>query len=1244
MELFTVLKAGKFQSVNGQIEVTLGDIEYRAKAGDFIPEGASVIVFDGALFTIKFENGEVHSNSENFTSSNASKNLLSVTDANDIENIQAIILAGGDPTLAIETAAGGTQQEGGFDFIAIDRTGDETIAQAGFNTLGLAGGNPNGNTQEESIVLFNSVLANDSNTIAEDQVAVGNVLANDVDPDSNLLVSNILINGQSFAAGQNIQLENGGLVVNANGDYRFEPDANWHGTLPLITYTTNTGVSATLTIVVTPVNDDVNAEPDSFSVAEDGSVILNLLPNDTAPDGGLAIQSINGVALTGTAQAIAVTNGQVFIAANGTITFEPTANYNGEVTFSYVAQDADGDTDEANVSITVEPQNDLIDAIDDSFNVDEDGSVTLDLLANDTAPDGGKSIVSINGVTLTGSAQAIAVTNGNVLIAADGTITFEPTANYNGEVTFSYVAQDADGDTDEANVSITVEPLNDLIDAVDDNYNVPEDGSVTLDLLANDIAPDGGKSIVSINGITLTGSAQTIGVTNGQVLIAADGTITFEPVGDYNGEVSFNYIARDVDGDTDEANVSITVEPQNDLIDAIDDSFNVDEDGSVTLDLLANDTAPDGGKSIVSINGITLTGSAQTIAVTNGNVLIAADGTITFEPVGDYNGEVSFNYIARDVDGDTDEATVTIAVTPENDSVNIATTGVYVSEEGLVGGVPDNDGVIDTTDSATGSGAIVLTNVDGDNLTLELGGPAGLNSGGEAVNWHWDDGSQTLIGYTGTDPDMNQVMTIKLNAPVNTTGGTWTYDVTLLQPVDHADPLTEDAISPLFSVIVTDSENNVDTGSFFVAFEDDGVTANSYTHVFDISVESFISSNIEANWANLYSDPSDPNFNSTVNRFDGNDNDLGLDQIRWGTTSGSQSGYGFVDNDINLGNTLPLNQDIVLGTFTHYNFSIGSGTSISEALLNIAFSLTDSNGVETSVDMNIEFDHNETPNNSDSPEDIITVGDSTVTFEYEGSLYSIQVIGFVDASGNVKQTIETEENTATSHDLVIRIVEGDQFTPPSLNGNIIETSVAGADQGFEVIGIEFGDTVIAVNGGTVTIAGQFGELEIDDEGNYTYTLNVSADLIPDNQSESFTYIVKDADGDTDEANLVIDLNVINQTSNNITSSVSGLSEPLTSSDIFDSLINHDSLFGNGYTELSSVESNKINSQFNLEHQSIMLEENLELLELKDNENGLSHSFSMNSYESAESEAYQNTVVEALNQYRDDHDIRGELLS
>ncbi|QPL54886.1 cadherin-like domain-containing protein [Vibrio navarrensis] len=67
-----------------------------------------------------------------------------------------------------------------------------------------------------------------------------------------------------------------------------------------------------------------------------------------------------------------------------------------------------------------------------------------------------------------------------VVIAADGAMTFEPAADFNGEINFGYQVKDADGDVDSANVKVTVNAVNDAVDAVNDEVTVAEDGSITL--------------------------------------------------------------------------------------------------------------------------------------------------------------------------------------------------------------------------------------------------------------------------------------------------------------------------------------------------------------------------------------------------------------------------------------------------------------------------------------------------------------------------------------------------------------------------------------------------------------------------------------------------------------------------------------------------------------------------------------------------------------------------------------------
>ncbi|MFH6990831.1 Ig-like domain-containing protein, partial [Flavobacterium collinsii] len=78
-------------------------------------------------------------------------------------------------------------------------------------------------------------------------------------------------------------------------------------------------------------------------------------------------------------------------------------------------------------------------------------------LALDSDVDGDTlTITSINGTTLTGGVQTIAVTNGTVNISATGVITFTPAANFNSAtpVSIAYVISDGNGGTATANQQI----------------------------------------------------------------------------------------------------------------------------------------------------------------------------------------------------------------------------------------------------------------------------------------------------------------------------------------------------------------------------------------------------------------------------------------------------------------------------------------------------------------------------------------------------------------------------------------------------------------------------------------------------------------------------------------------------------------------------------------------------------------------------------------------------------------------
>lgn len=226
-------------------------------------------------------------------------------------------------------------------------------------------------------------------------------------------------------------------------------------------------------------------------------------------------------------------------------------------------------------------------------------------------------------------------------------------------------------------------------------------------------------------------------------------------------------------------------------------------------------------------------------------------------------------------------------------------------------------------------------------------------------------GELTLTGFSG-----------------DLTGGTVQYEYTLNENVDNdsATNANDTDYTDHISVTVIDVDGSQITDSLDVKIVDDASTALDDRGEVDIVADSFTVSGVVANWTSWSNGTNVTTFDGTnAPNGGGLDNDSGKDQIRWGQPASSySSGYGFIDNDSALNGEFALNQDIILGTFTHYNYPVYSGGAITSASMDVAFSVTDAHGVLTPVTLKLNFDHNETPNtnNPEASKDIIKVGNT----------------------------------------------------------------------------------------------------------------------------------------------------------------------------------------------------------------------------------------------------------------------------
>jgi len=112
-----------------------------------------------------------------------------------------------------------------------------------------------------------------------------------------------------------------------------------------------------------------------------------------------------------------------------------------------------------------------------------------------------------------------------------------------------------------------------------------------------------------------------------------------------------------------------------------------------------------------------------------------------------------------------------------------------------------------------------------------------------------------------------------------------------------------------------------------------------------------------------------------------------------------------------------LGEKFTLGTFTHNNFPIPSGSSITSANLKVTFDVV-IDGQTMHIDHTVQFQHNETPNDGANPDDIVTIinGTNIVDITVGEATYRL-TIGFEDGGGNTVSQVYTDENATNTFNL-----------------------------------------------------------------------------------------------------------------------------------------------------------------------------------------------------------------------------------
>ncbi len=499
---------------------------------------------------------------------------------------------------------------------------------------------------------------------------------------------------------------------------RYLPPRDYSGAVSLVVEACRSDdvcVRTTIRVVVRPVNDSPAALDDAVRVAEDAPVAVDVLANDTDPDGDvLTVADVADVTVGSATR------------TDGRVRLELPRDFNGRVGFAYVVSDGNGGRATGHVTVLVAARNDRPQPLPDVARTPSAAAVRIPVLENDADPDGDPLWVARVAEPDVGRVQN------------DGTaVTYLPPPGFAGAVEFFYVVSDPGGALGRAGVEITVGRINPAPVAAADAVPEPSTPSPApsppavptrpavpprpvppappplppvsapvpaavnqpptfvagpSQVVVEDAGPqsrpawataisagppaDTGQSVF----FTVTVDNVALFAAGGAPAIGSDGTLTFTAAPQASGFATVTVHAVDdggtANGGSDTSRPStftITVTTQPDAPVAGDDAVSVAEDAAgVTFQVLANDTDADADTLSLA--------SFDSSAIVEGTLTSNGGGSFTYVPGSGHFGAESFAYTVSDGNGGADTATVTITVVAQPDAP-LAGDDAYVTPQ-----------------------------------------------------------------------------------------------------------------------------------------------------------------------------------------------------------------------------------------------------------------------------------------------------------------------------------------------------------------------------------------------------------------------------------------------------------------------------------------------------------------------------------------------------------------------------------
>ncbi|WP_370528863.1 Ig-like domain-containing protein [Tychonema sp. LEGE 07199] len=313
------------------------------------------------------------------------------------------------------------------------------------------------------------------------------------------------------------------------------------------------------------------------------------------------------------------------------------------------------------VPITPTNANRLPIALSDSAIGNAGSEIDIDVLANDSDPDGDPLNLSIFKTSDNGKAEVRH--NGTPDDPKDDYIAYTPNPDFSGEDVFFYQIDDGKGGTAVTKVKVTVDPNHSPI-ASGDAATVNAGSAIDINVLANDSDPD--RDPLNLSIFRPSNNAKLEVNNNGTPDNPNDDFITYTPNPDFSGQDIFHYQIADGKGGSAVTKVEVTVDP-NRLPIALSDSAIGNAGSEIDIDVLANDSDPDGDPLNLSIFKTSDNGKAEVRH--NGTPDDPQDDYIAYTPNPDFSGEDVFFYQIDDGKGGTAVTKVKVTVDPNHSPI-----------------------------------------------------------------------------------------------------------------------------------------------------------------------------------------------------------------------------------------------------------------------------------------------------------------------------------------------------------------------------------------------------------------------------------------------------------------------------------------------------------------------------------------------------------------------------------------------